>query len=192
MRLASGQTYHIYNRGINRGRIFFEDRNYDFFLRRFKKYVFEHVDLLAYCLMPNHFHMLVRINEFEVQEDIFLSVVEKVFKNFFISYAKAINAAYGRTGALLQYKFKRKEVNDEEYFSWLVFYIHSNPVKSGFTHSLDQYQYTSYVEILQNDNSLVKSNDILNWFGGLDAFEDFHRRNLESDRDGAEKFTLDF
>jgi REP element-mobilizing transposase RayT len=192
MRLASGQTYHIYNRGINRGRIFFEDRNCDFFLRRFKKYVLQHVDLLAYCLMPNHFHLLVRINEFDAKEDAHLSVVEKAFKNFFISYAKAVNAAYGRTGALLQYKFKRKEVNDEEYFSWLVFYIHSNPIKSGLTKRLDQYQYTSYVEILQNDNSLVKPNDVLNWFGGLDAFEDFHRRNLESDRDGAEKFTLDF
>lgn len=85
LRLSFGKVYHIYNRGINRKKIFFEDRNYDFFLQRFRRYVLGHIGLLTYCLMPNHFHLLVRINEFEFKEDVLLTGVEKAFKNFFIS-----------------------------------------------------------------------------------------------------------
>ncbi|MEQ8881383.1 MAG: transposase [Cyclobacteriaceae bacterium] len=181
MRLSSGKVYHIYNRGINRQKIFFEDRNYDFFLRRFKRYVFGHVGLLTYCLMPNHFHLLIRVNEFEFKEDVLLTGVEKAFKNFFISYSKSINQAYNRTGALLQYKFKRKEVNDDDYLSWLIYYIHANPVKSGLTKSLEDWQYSSYNEILCNKSKLVQSQEVLDWFGGEKGFIDFHQRNLTNE-----------
>ncbi|MEQ9218600.1 MAG: transposase [Cyclobacteriaceae bacterium] len=190
MRLSSGKVYHIYNRGINRKKIFFEDRNYDFFLQRFRRYVLGHIGLLTYCLMPNHFHLLVRINEFEFKEDVLLTGVEKAFKNFFISYSKSINQAYNRTGALLQYKFKRKEVNDEDYLSWLIYYIHANPVKSGFTKSLEDWRYSSYNEILCNKSKLVQSQEVLDWFGGEEEFIDFHQRNLanESNRKAEEDF----
>lgn len=140
--------------------------------------------------MPNHFHLLVRINEFEFKEDVLLTGVEKAFKNFFISYSKSINQAYNRTGALLQYKFKRKEVNDEDYLSWLIYYIHANPVKSGFTKSLEDWRYSSYNEILCNKSKLVQSQEVLDWFGGEEEFIDFHQRNLanESNRKAEEDF----
>ena len=92
-----------------------------------------------------------------------------------------INQAYNRTGALLQYKFKRKEVNDEDYLSWLIYYIHANPVKSGLTKSLDGWQYSSYNEILCNKSKLVQSQEVLDWFGGEEGFIDFHQRNLASE-----------
>ena len=55
--------YHFYNRGNNRQRVFVEPENYLFFLRRFRKYLVPFVDVLVYCLMPTHYHMLVRVRQ---------------------------------------------------------------------------------------------------------------------------------
>lgn len=54
--------YHIYNRGSNRAQIFFDEENYLFFLKRWREYVYPYVDVIAYCLMPTHYHFLVRIH----------------------------------------------------------------------------------------------------------------------------------
>lgn len=91
--MNSESYYHIYNRGINRGLIFFEEENYDFFLRQFKKYASVHVDVLAYCLMPNHFHFFIRVkkNESLNAQGVKLNPVQKAFKDLFISYSKSIN-----------------------------------------------------------------------------------------------------
>jgi putative transposase len=57
-----GNYYHLYNRGNNRENIFFEEENYMYFLKQFKNYLLPHIDVFAYCLMPNHFHFFIRIN----------------------------------------------------------------------------------------------------------------------------------
>src|SRR5688572_16108461 len=93
-----GEFYHLYNRGNNRGRIFFEEENYVFFLKRFSSYLCQYVDVFAYCLMPNHFHFFIRIND--------VPGFEKGIKNFFISYSKAINSRYNRVGHLFQGRYK--------------------------------------------------------------------------------------
>lgn len=59
--LLGGRYYHIYNRGINRNTVFFQARNYDYFLLLWKKYLSDHLEELAYCLLPNHFHFLVKL-----------------------------------------------------------------------------------------------------------------------------------
>ncbi len=182
MRLESGKTYHIFNRGNNRENIFKSEKNYQFFLERFNKYLKDHVDVLAYCLMPNHFHFLVRIKEYQdtTVNPYSLTKVEKAFRDFFISYAKAINKMYDRTGSLFQYKFKRKEVLDEDYFSWLVYYIHANPIKSGLAKEFSQWNYSSYNAILRSEDELVNTEELIRWFGAKDQFVKFHRNNLNS------------
>jgi len=105
--MKTGQFYHVYNRGNNRERIFKEEKNYVYFLKRFQDYLSEWVDVYAYCLMPNHFHLLVKIPDFpEITTG--LTPAEKAFKNFFTSYAKSINKGYGRTGSLFQSNYKKK------------------------------------------------------------------------------------
>lgn len=104
--MEAGKVYHVYNRGNNKENIFFDNENYSFFLRQFDKYLSIRLDVLAYCLMPNHFHLLVRIKEAEgMPEQEISKAVTKSFKNFLISYAKAINKKYNRTGVLFQPKF---------------------------------------------------------------------------------------
>lgn len=70
MQFDSGQLYHIYNQGNNRHKIFLERENYLFFLRKIHKHVLPFADILAWCLMPNHFHLMVHVNQVEVDERI--------------------------------------------------------------------------------------------------------------------------
>ena len=63
--MESGKFYHIYNRGNNRETIFKEVKNYYFFLQNFQNYLQNYIDIFSYCLMPNHFHFLIKIKEFE-------------------------------------------------------------------------------------------------------------------------------
>lgn len=66
MQFEQGHIYHIYNQGNNRQRIFFKEENYAFFLRKMKKYILPYADVLAWCLMPNHFHWMVYVHSTEV------------------------------------------------------------------------------------------------------------------------------
>ena len=111
--METGKIYHVYNRGNNRKNIFFETENYFFFLRQFDKYLSAKAEVLGYCLMPNHFHLLLRINTTKGEEvsDVFSKTVIKSFRDFLISYVKAINKRYKRTGALFQPRCKKKEVD---------------------------------------------------------------------------------
>jgi putative transposase len=92
MKINSDTYYHLYNRGNNKDLIFFEPDNYTFFLNQFKKHVSPFCEVYAYCLMPNHFHFFIKVND-EIP-------FERGIKNFFISYSKAINKKYNRVGSL--------------------------------------------------------------------------------------------
>ena len=100
-KLQSGEIYHIYNRGVNRDNIFFSPDNWVFFLRRWQKICTTHQgETLAYCLMPNHYHLLVRV----FVDDFGLRVMQP----FTVSYTKAVNKQEGRVGPLFQGPFQAK------------------------------------------------------------------------------------
>jgi len=181
--LEPGKYYHIYNRGNNRENIFFEERNYHYFLRLYAKYIEPVADTFAYCLMRNHFHVLVRIKQtFGVSETpkvLDSAIVLQHFSNFFNSYAKAINKAYHRSGALFQKKFGRIEVASNRYFLALIHYIHFNPQKHGFVDDFRTYPYSSYSAILSTRPTRLKRDEVLGWFGSLDRFASFHQAQTD-------------
>jgi REP element-mobilizing transposase RayT len=212
--MDQGSYYHIYNRGNNKENIFFEEKNYQHFLRLFDKYLSPYIDVYAYCLMPNHFHFLIRVktleeqfSEFETSE-VFktsevstpkisevpqnrgskkLTPVEKAFKDFFISYAKSINKALGRTGSLFQSKFKKKEITDNAYFTSIIQYIHFNPIKARLCNTYSDYKYSSYNAIIDTGNTKLKRQEVLDWFGNREVFIKVHEeRKLEFEK--IEKF----
>jgi len=137
--MESGKYYHIYNRSINQELLFREDRNYQYFLDKYKSHLSNHIETLCCCLMPTHFHLFIRVKEEGKDE----KVIE-AFRSFFISYAKSINKAYKRTGSLFQHKFKKKEIDNDYYYSAIVAYIHLNPVKTGLVERESQWKYSSY------------------------------------------------
>ena len=133
-----GEFYHVYNRGANCAAIFFERGNYLFFLRRLReKLTTEHVTVLAYCLMPNHYHLLVRLESEEFS---------KSMQAFGTSYTKAINRQTGRTGTLFQGRFQAKHVVDETHLVHLSRYIHLNPVMARLVTKPADWEFSSYPE----------------------------------------------
>ncbi len=178
--LKPGHYYHIYNRGNNRENIFYEERNYRYFLELYRKYIMPVCDTFAYCLMRNHFHILVRIKEeqtcqvsktWQVLEP---QHVSRQFSNLFNSYAKSINIAYQRTGSLFQKPFHRIEVDSDRYFARIIHYIHFNPQKHGFVENFRQYPFSSYQAIISGKPTNISKDEVLAWFQGRDNFLQLH------------------
>ena len=189
--LQFGKYYHVYNRGNNRVDIFFEERNYRYFLELYTKYIEPVADTFAYCLLRNHFHFLVRIKmEEEQRPTVGVSGTPRVsgvfkpkrpsqqFGNLFNAYAKAINKAYHRTGSLFQNPFGRVEVASEVHLVWLVMYIHHNPQKHGLVDDFRSWSYSSYLALLSTKPTHLKRDDVLAWFGGVDSFEVSHFQEI--------------
>lgn len=169
-KLESGYYYHIYNQGNNRENIFFEEKNYDYFLDLYRKYIVPITESYAYCLLPNHFHFLLKINE-----DITEKECSQAFSNFFNAYAKAINKAYHRSGSLFKRKFSRIKIENEDYLKRLVLYIHTNAQRHGIIDNFVNYPHSSYhVYIAETETSISKSY-ILNLFEDIENFIAAHK-----------------
>lgn len=173
--LIPGEYYHVYNRGINGEPLFREERNYPYFLKLYAKYIEPVAETYAYCLLNNHFHLLVRIKEIApVSETGPILDPSRQFNNWFIAYAKAFNKAYQRTGGLFESPFKRKRVDSDRYFTYLVAYIHRNPQKHGFVDDFRTWPYSSYRAILSSKPSRIQRAVVLDWFAGPLGFEQAH------------------
>ncbi len=189
--LTPSYYYHIYNRGNNRGQIFFSDDNYRYFLKGYAEYIAPVADTFAYCLLPNHFHILVQINE---QQEEVTQLASQQFANFFNSYTKSINKAYQRTGSLFEKRFGRILIESNEQLLWLVVYIHRNPQKHGLVTDFRNYRYSSYQTLLKVGNASaanaqkigtkIKTDPVLSWFGGVSPFVHAHEFGPEKDLRG--------
>lgn len=180
MLFEEGIIYHVYNQGNNRERIFFTNANYHFFLRKMETHLIPHADLICYCLMPNHFHWMLRIKQLEIPvENPNSSVIKKRSLNDSIaillrSYTRAINIQENRSGSLFRSRTKSKTSAFEgfitmnashnssddftivpitSYFSTCIHYIHNNPCKAGLCSSPEHWEYSSakdYQELREN------------------------------------------
>ena len=159
-----GVYYHLYNRGVNRKKIFFEDRNYQFFLFNVERYIFPLADLIAYCLMPNHYHLLIYIRETsEVTSE-----VSRAMMRLSVSYTKTINLRYNRVGPLFQGAFQAKYVESDLYLSHLIGYIHLNPVTSELVEDPEDWFYSSFRDYLDLDpQEIIHRNSFENLGGYL-------------------------
>ncbi len=179
--LVRGQYYHIYNRGNNGETIFREARNYSYFLKLYAEYVEPVAETYAYCLLPNHFHLLVRILECQsrrTSEHSHSSTTSmegsRALAGLFGTYTKAFNKACQRTGSLFEKPFHRKRVDKDRYFTALVVYIHHNPQRHGLVDDFRKWHHSSYRAILSDKPTLLRRDDILEWFDGRAAFEMLH------------------
>ena len=154
--------YHIYNRGINGTTIFTSDENKNFFLKQLNKYLTDKISFYAYCLMDNHFHLVVKIN---VERE----VVTQGFSNFFNSYSKAFNKQNDRTGSLFEKHFKRIKLTDEDYLKQLIVYVHLNP-KHHLGLKFEDYKFSSYQSFLTKKETKLEREEVLNLFGGIENF----------------------
>ncbi|MGB0882691.1 MAG: transposase [Vicingaceae bacterium] len=178
--------YHIYNRTNGSERLFRSNENYHYFLRQFKKYIAKIADVYAYCLIPNHFHFIVKIKS---KEDLELFFCEKLskgskplenliilqFSHFFNSYTQAYNKMYKRKGSLFSPNFKKKIISDNIYLQQAILYVHLNPIKHKLTNNFVDFPHSSYLSILSNKSTLIKRKEVISLFDDEDNFIFVHK-----------------
>jgi hypothetical protein len=113
------------------------------------------------------------------QDPSVLKKPSQYFSNLFNAYTKAFNKAYNRTGALFQRPFGRIEVTSDPYFVWLVTYIHQNSQKHGFVDDFRTWPYSSYHTLLSTKPTRLKRDDVLMWFGGVQALGISHQQEVD-------------
>ncbi|MBI4037393.1 transposase [Candidatus Daviesbacteria bacterium] len=186
--LVSDHFYHIYNRGVEKRIIFTNEKDYQRFLKTlyyyqfigpkpsFSKHLqikvkyFSHnpkiVEVICYCLMPNHFHLLIK----QTTENGISEFIGKVIN----SYTKYFNTKYKRVGPLFQGAFKTVLVENDFQMMHLSRYIHLNPYVSALAQNLQQYPYSSYNHFIGlTIDPLCVDDLILGYFKDRDEYRDF-------------------
>src|SRR6056297_77819 len=161
MKLYPGRIYHIYNRGNNHQKIFFERKNYFYFIQKMETHLHKHTDILAWCLMPNHFHWMIKVHD-DYASDHYLSSsknesdtvyrvppLSRSISTLLSSYTKGVNKMYDRNGSLFQQKTKAIDLNSidssDEYYPIICFnYIHQNPLKARLVNRIEDYEFSSF------------------------------------------------
>ena len=178
---ASDSYYHIYNRGNAKQDIFVEPEDYRFFLLRLVQNIFpekfeDHrtpplpqnsFSLISYCLMPNHFHFLLRQNKD--------TSPSKLLSRISTSYSKYFNKKYDRVGHLFQDQFKQILIENNEYLLWLSAYINQNPKTANMVKSAEDYPWSSYLSFLKPDkNNICDFTIIREQFKNTDEYIKFN------------------
>lgn len=186
--LVNDQVYHIFNRGVAKMPIFTDKRDYTRFLEsiyyyqfqgpkpqfsqlnRFKDFKFENnkkiVEVLCYCLMPNHYHFLVK----QLQDNGISEFINKISN----SYTKFFNTKHSRVGPLLQGQFKAVRIESDEQLVHVSRYIHLNPVAGFIAKDLKEYIWSSYLSYIGlYANKIVSQELVLSLFKEKQKYEQF-------------------
>lgn len=198
--LEEGCFYHIYNRGNNGDNLFYQAKNHTYFLQKYDFFLSDFIETYAYCLLPNHFHLLVRVKTREQVASNSDSIakadgkyggvagkknldngkkVSEQFRRFFIGYSQAIQKQENRTGSLFQKNFKRIKVRSDAYFSWLVYYIHANPQTHGIIDDFRGYPHSSFGRMLNPKPTKLQKSYVLSWYGGKEQYQLFHQQSQD-------------
>lgn len=219
MNFEKDRIFHVYNQGNNRNKIFFEKRNYLFFLDKMRIHVLPYADFLAWCLMPNHFHWMIYIKKTELpvmsgQEKLKnkkfiiknegiqqvekkaritnLTTLNQSIGTLLASYTRAINNQEGFTGSLFRKNTKGICLNDnsqtlkgwvesmgitilnrdipENQYTKLCFdYIHLNPVKAGLVKKPEEWEYSSFSDVIGIRNGKLINGNLIRELGLMEG-----------------------
>ena len=182
-----GMYYHIYNRGARQLTIFREAKNYLFTISKIKEYSqMNKITMIAYCLMPNHYHFLVRQDG--------EAPAGNLPRFVFNSYSKAYNKMYAHSGTLFEKRFSAKAIQIKGHLLHLCRYIHGNPVKDGLVANPADWPYSNYLEwIGEREGRLVDREFIDHQFGSAEEYKKFLFEYLKSRQlpDDVKKFLDD-
>jgi putative transposase len=192
MRFQADNLYHIYNRGNGQQTIFLGDRDYLSFLEYIRRFIAPYCDVLAWCLMPNHFHLLLNTTKESTIEKksggLILQQITYGIKQCLSSYTKSFNVRNGRTGNLFQQKTKAKNLieGSSNYAETAFFYIHQNPWVAGLVDKLEDWPYSSYLDHIDKRNGTLinkaMASQLLNFNAAYFTNEVYTRVSPEKER----------
>lgn len=179
--------------GNHKDLLFFEDENYQFFLQKIRDYIQPVSEILGYCLMPNHFHMMIQANarsietitsRFSQKEDFKMQILSRKIGTLQSSYAQAINNRYNLRGSLFRQKTKSKNLSDPQpcnqfnpQYAFICFqYIHQNPLKAGLVRKLEDWPYSSFREYFYNRRNSLCNIELAKEILPVD-FNDFYKQS---------------
>lgn len=182
--------YHIYSRANGNEKLFKNEDNYLFFLGKYKFHITPVTDTFAWCLLPNHFHFLIKSKSFndietyyktvkgksELSPELFPEFMMERFSNWLNSYTKAFNKVNARKGSLFMDYMRRVPVLEDEQFGATIFYIHKNPVHHGLVEQIEDWKWSSYKSFFSKSETLLQRTKVLEWFQGIEAFESYHKQ----------------
>ena len=188
--LEYGEYYHIYNRGNNGEILFKEVDNYSYFITLYEKYIPSIADTLTYCLMSNHFHLVIKVkNERDIKSFSELQLFDKnekriitdrkptpsnQFAHLFSTYTKTINDKCQRTGSLFEHPFKRRMIDNELYLQHVIAYTHNNPVKAGIVEKMSDYKWSSYNALVSDKPTRIDRDLVMAILGNKEYFILYH------------------
>ncbi len=189
MNFTAGEFYHVYNRGNNSQPIFFNEKNYLFFMKKIREQLLPFSDIIAYCLMPNHFHFLLKANSAGLLERESFGgkpMQELAYRIGILlsSYAQAINKQNKTTGSLFQQKTKAKHLFEIDngarisYFEQCFHYIHQNPVVARMVKEPSDWQYSSYPDYTDLRKDTLCDKEIFSKLTGLNG-ADIKNRTMD-------------
>jgi putative transposase len=168
------EIYHVYNRCNGYEPIFRNFGNYDYFLKRYHEYLDPYWETLTWCLMPSHFHLMIRVKSQPPEKSPVSNLCIKAYADFCNGYVQAFNKQHSRKGSLFMRNFKRKIVSDDMYARKLICYIHNNPVQDGYVRTPQEWHHSSFREFLQMEGEEARNNQIIQRFGSKDDFYHAH------------------
>jgi REP element-mobilizing transposase RayT len=173
---APGLSYHVIARGNHRQEAFLTDLDYRTYLGRLATYRKRYgVFLFAYCLMPNHVHLLVQTSE---------APLSKFMQGLQQSYTQWFNRVHDKVGHLFQGRYKAIVCDRDEYLLTLVRYIHLNPVRAGLVEQPDAYPYSGHRTYLTGDGpGLIDPAPVLSMLGGSTAYRRFVLGGIDGDHE---------
>ncbi len=164
---AKDHFYHIFNRGAGKDILFFNAVNYEYLLRLVKRYHQKHnITVIAYCLMPNHYHFLLRQDSDEP--------LSKFINVLFNAYVQAVNQQQNRKGTLFEGRFRHVWIDRDEYLIHLCRYIHQNPVKAGLVTQPENWPYSNYLDwIGKRNGTLIDRSFVQEYFASAEEYRQF-------------------
>jgi REP element-mobilizing transposase RayT len=173
--------YHVYNRAVDRKPLFVVPDNRRYFLQKLKHHTSSVLDVYAYNLLGNHFHLLVRVksetgltHRHGPITDVH-RMVSNAFRKLFQTYTLAFNQQQGRIGTLFQTPFKRATIPNDEVLIQELWYVHANAVLHGMSSGLEQWPHSSFAALCSDKPTSLLRDTVWQLFGSREAFIQYHK-----------------
>lgn len=173
----SGTFFHVWSHANGLENLFQEEENFKFFLSKYTIYIHPVAKTFAYCLMPNHFHLMIQIR------DLVDTSPSQAFSNLLNSYTQAFNKKYKRKGSLFTPNINRRKIESESYFTRCITYIHQNPSHHGFVKDFRDWKFSSWKSLVSVSPTKLERQAVMDWFGGIEGLIKDHEMEYDPENE---------